>query len=512
VLPRLVVAALLCISFTKLQEVRFHPILVPGDEFKLLVTYVRGSSSRPEATQTLRKAIQVRVHSAGPLGYEVDWLPTVEGVDAANGKPDPVMAMAAGLVADLRFRLSLDPDGSLDGVVNEVELTQHFEQILKIAMEGVRESRRDIAPAELQKMEAVMSKILSPTVLMQDALRDAQAYFAFNGLALEVGRSSETKFERANPLGGGPIAGVNRVTLESATQENAIAMSKATYDSAALLKSSVGLLEQLGEGLPEDFLKQLNSSLIDEGRAVFDRRLGLVRDVTLSRIMSAGPIRQTERWTINLVSEPKRLGSAGDHFEPVSLDSLANAPLTWLALPLSGRQQLGGIPFVLGAGDRAVFTTRDHTRASAPAQGTLKVQLANVVGIHVLVAGGWIASVKPGMEVGRIRLVFDNGRTVDQPLSAGVSIREGWAPMDATTQPSDAKWKNVWSEAQFRGNDVALGYLDLLSLDVPSELRSSTLTAIQFVDNGTTSPNTHGQGVIDPSISIVGVTLRLRGK
>jgi len=119
---------------------------------------------------------------------------------------------------------------------------------------------------------------------------------------------------------------------------------------------------------------------------------------------------------------------------------------------------------------------------------------------------------QPGMEVGRIRLVFDSGRTVEQPLLAGVSIREGWAPMNATTQPSDAKWKNVWSEAQVRGNDVALGYLDLLSLDVPSELLSSTLTAIEFVDNGTTSPNIHGQGVIDPSISIVAVTVRVRGK
>jgi len=52
----------------------------------------------------------------------------------------------------------------------------------------------------------------------------------------------------------------------------------------------------------------------------------------------------------------------------------------------------------------------------------------------------------------------------------------------------------------------------LLSLDVPSELLSSTLTAIEFVDNGTTSPNIQGQGVIDPSISIVGVTVRVRGK
>lgn len=511
-LPRLVVAALLCTPFTQLQEVRFHPILVPGDEFKLLVTYVRGNSSRPEATQTLRKSVQVRVQSAGPLGYEVDWLPSVEGVDAPNGKPDPAMAMAAGLFGDLPFRLSLDPDGLLEGVVNEVEITQHFEQILKMAMEGVRQSQRDVAPAELQKMEAVLSKILSPTVLMQNALRDAQSYFAFNGISLEVGRSNERKFERANPLGGDPITGVNRVTLESATQENAVAINKATYDSAALMKSSSGLLQQLGQGLSEDELKKLNSSLVDEGRAVFDRRLGLVREVTLSRTMSAGPIRQTERWTTSLVSEPKRLGSAGDRFEPLTLDSFANAPLNWLANPLSGPQQLGGIPFVLGAGDRAVFTTRDHIRTSLPARGALKVQLANVAGIHVLLTGGWIANIKPGMEVGRIRLVFDNGRTVEQPLSAGVSIREGWALMSATTQPSAANWKNVWSEAQFRGNDVAFGYLDLLSLDVPSELLSSTLTAIEFVDNGTTSPDSRGQGVIDPSISIVGVTVRVRGK
>ena len=38
-LPRLVVAALLCIPSAQRQEIRFQPILVPGDEFKPLVTH-----------------------------------------------------------------------------------------------------------------------------------------------------------------------------------------------------------------------------------------------------------------------------------------------------------------------------------------------------------------------------------------------------------------------------------------------------------------------------------------
>ena len=112
--------------------------------------------------------------------------------------------------------------------------------------------------------------------------------------------------------------------------------------------------------------------------------------------------------------------------------------------------------------------------------------------------------------VGNIVLGFDNGETFTEELVAGQNIRENWGYVSPPANPTDdqvitsinpsANWQNVYREDQTRAGKAALGYVDLLTIQVPEEDRNSTLTTITINDTS-----------YDPSILIYAVTVSTTG-
>jgi hypothetical protein len=132
-------------------------------------------------------------------------------------------------------------------------------------------------------------------------------YFGMNGTALQVGEPVEVEFERPNPFGGDPLPATFRVEAESATPTNAVITTETIYDREALLALMRGRLEQQ-TGRPisaEDGVSLARVEIADDGRYLLDREVGLMREVVLSRRVSAGDSR-LDRWTIRLVDAPKR--------------------------------------------------------------------------------------------------------------------------------------------------------------------------------------------------------------
>jgi hypothetical protein len=496
------------------QEITIRPRLAPGDQFGIQIEHTRQDSARPESNAASRKHVDVRVVSAGPTGFVIDWRAGVEEYSDATGKPDPQMTMIAGLLENVSFRLVLDRDGALQGIENEAELQPRFAALSELVVAGVRQTQSEMPQAERDKLEAMLRTVLSSANLIALGAKDCQIWLAMNGLSLAVGETAELKLARPNPFGGEALPGIMRLKMESATSDAATVTAVVTTAPEALTRMAASLLEQMGDKVTEDLLAKMRVELIDESRYVFDQKVGLMREVITSRSLSAGANRRTERWLIRRVSDPRRIGNRTDHFEPIALTDLANRPLDWLTTSPRSQEYLGGVPFVFRPGARAVFSTRGHAFPNLPTEGTLTVGLSDVVALHVLVTGGWVVNLEPGEEIGRIRLVFDDGRQVDHALINGRNIREGWEPDRSATDPGErqvgaTRWANVWSETQLRGA-AAHGFLDMVSIEIDRSLPPQVLSKVVIFDKGTVRPNRLGSGMVDPSIVVVAVTAQVR--
>jgi hypothetical protein len=284
------------------QDIQIRPRFVAGDEFRLEVTRVREDAARPQSSYSGRSPVDVRVVSAGADGFVLDWKPGAAVIDNPQLASDPALRLAGRILGNAQFRIVLNADGEFVRVANEAELKPKLEAIVDAML---RSLQAGMAEAERKKMDDFFRQVLSPANLIAIATRDAQTYVGLNGLALALGDTLELTIEQPTAFGG-TVPAVFRARMESATPETATITTTTTFDPDALKKMTMAIVEQVGGKGSPDELATFRIEMSDDGKFVFDRKLGLMREVTVNRRGVSGGVKRLDRWVIRLVSEPKR--------------------------------------------------------------------------------------------------------------------------------------------------------------------------------------------------------------
>jgi hypothetical protein len=199
--------------------------------------------------------------------------------------------------------LKLSADGELQGLANQAEVAPKLKTMMDTIVSGL--SAR-IPEEQRKSFLDVIGQILSVDVLIATATRDAATYLGLNGASLAAGQAVEVDLEQPNPLGGGPIPTKLRVKMESADADSALLKTTSTYDTAFLLRFTQSLAKQAGAPIsPEELAKIPPIEMADEGTFLFDRKVGLMREVKGTRRVAAGATRRVDAWEIRLVSGPR---------------------------------------------------------------------------------------------------------------------------------------------------------------------------------------------------------------
>jgi hypothetical protein len=95
--------------------------------------------------------------------------------------------------------------------------------------------------------------------------------------------------------------------MDSITTNSVSLTTETTYDDRALLRVAESLVKQAGKPVPQSELAKVpRMDMNDDGTFVFDRTVGLMREVTMIRRVVAGTSQRLDRWEIRLLDGPKR--------------------------------------------------------------------------------------------------------------------------------------------------------------------------------------------------------------
>jgi hypothetical protein len=285
------------------QEVRVTPNLRAGDAFRLEISRTR--ENRPPSPQDGKGSttVDVRVLTVTPEGTTLEWQSdTPANFPAAQ---EALMRAAANAMAGMKPVIRLTADGEVAGLVNEADVLAK----MRAATDIIRRAALDKLPpaANRQGMEAMLEQVLSPSVLIGTVVRDAQTYFGLNGLELAVGATVTVDVQQPNPMGGEPLPAKFSVRVESATADAAVLVTTTTYDGAALMRMTRVLMEKSGAPVSaEELARNPVMEMSDEGRFVFGRAVGLMRELTVNRRVSVAGQSRLDRTEIRLVAPPQR--------------------------------------------------------------------------------------------------------------------------------------------------------------------------------------------------------------
>jgi hypothetical protein len=286
------------------QAVTIAPRLRAGDAFRIEIVRIRENSQRPQQNGRSTTPVDVRVDSITATGIALDWTPGQTAFDNRQVANDPLLAAASNAIGGLRLRIMLNADGEYVGLGNQGEVAAALRKGTDMIVSSLLAK---IPPEQRTAFAGMIAQVLSPATLLASATREAQMYFGLHGVALGVGEAVDTRIEQPNPLGTGTIPTVWRVRLESASAESAVVRTTTTYDAAALKEMTRALAEQSGKPIPPAALAQVPPiAMADDGQYLFDRTIGLMREVIVNRRMTAGANRRLDGWEIRLVAGPKR--------------------------------------------------------------------------------------------------------------------------------------------------------------------------------------------------------------
>ena len=289
---------------TLAQDIEIRPKLNPGDKFRLEVARVRRDSSRPQANATGRTLVDVLVVSTNAGGSVLDWAPGDTAFDAAQVSLDPAVAAAAQAAKGMHFRIALNADGEFAGLLNEAEVRPKLQSVVGAI---VAELAGRLPSNQRKSFHDLMGQLVTPAALISSATRDAEVYFGLNGAAITVGETVAANLQQPSPIGGSTIPAVFRVRMESATDSSALWTTTTTFDKDALLRMTVDIAQRAGAAVrPEDVAKLPAMQMADDGKYEYDRTLGLMRKVTISRRVAIGTQERLDGWTITLMESPKR--------------------------------------------------------------------------------------------------------------------------------------------------------------------------------------------------------------
>jgi hypothetical protein len=286
------------------EEIEIAPRLRAGDEFRLEFIHTRENSSRPAHNAKITSAIIVRVLTATPEGWTLEWIADDASIDNAQLAREPAVTAAMAAMRGVSLNLKLGPDGEFTGLANEQEVVSRLQAAVDAMM---RELKSTIPEEQRPTFQSMMSSVLSPAMLLASATRDVQMYFGLNGATLEVGEPLEVEMQQPTPLGGEPLPCRLRVTAASATETEAVIVTTTTFDGAVFTKMTEAMLAKAGQSpRPEDPASLPPMKMTDEATYTFDRKLGLTREARIERRIDAGPARRVDKWNIHLRKAPKR--------------------------------------------------------------------------------------------------------------------------------------------------------------------------------------------------------------
>jgi hypothetical protein len=285
------------------QEIAVAPRLRTGDEFRLEVKRARQNSARPQQDSTSTTMVDVRVIAAAPTGVTLDWVPGDTTFDNSQVAQDPVFAAASEALEGLRLRINLNAAGEFAGLANQAEVAPKLQAAIDIV---VRDAMAKLPEEQRKTFQSFVSSVLSPATLVATATTEAQTYFSLHGVTIAVGRPVEAPVQTPSPLGA-VVAATFRIRAESATDDSAVLTTTTTYDPAALRDLTRSLASQAGAPIPAAELDKLPPiEMGDDGKFVFDRSVGLMREVVVNRRVEVGPMRRFDGWEIRLVQPPVR--------------------------------------------------------------------------------------------------------------------------------------------------------------------------------------------------------------
>ena len=284
------------------QGIPITPKIRAGDTFKLEISRTRENTPASPQDGKGSTTIDVTVLTATPDGFTLGWESSLP-VGTVAGVPEALMVTASNAMRGLKPVIRLTPGGKVVGLVNETEVLSK----MQAAVDVIRHDVADMSAAERRRLEALLAQIFSPSILVASALRDASAYFGLNGVELAVGASATAALMQPNPLGGEALPTQFTIRLESATADTASFITTTVYDGDALMRAARQVMASIGDPVsPEELATLPALQLAEEGRFVFDRGLGLMRQVVNTRRLTMGGNSRLDRTEIRLVTPPKR--------------------------------------------------------------------------------------------------------------------------------------------------------------------------------------------------------------
>jgi hypothetical protein len=217
--------------------------------------------------------------------------------------------------------------------------------------------------------------------------------------------------------------------------------------------------------------------------------------------------------TGSLISEGVRLTSQAQcsslsakslgKYDIIDLHNVYNHRFDNLANPPLGTCLLGSVPFLL---TKEEFRTQHRFLQPYPVTQDIPINVAKPLNVHLVIDGGYAERIFRGRKVGEVKLLFANESSYVVPLIVHENVLESWSYKDEVFDiipPQCCYWfRLVWLEEHYRGGRPAYGYIFMMSIIVPGNLRSSSLTSITINDLSEELVNS-----IDPSIGVRAITV-----
>ena len=186
-------------------------------------------------------------------------------------------------------------------------------------------------------------------------------------------------------------------------------------------------------------------------------------------------------------------------YQPIPLESIANGSvLEDYEAPPTGDVTLGGVPFRL---TERLFKSQASSAPNDgyPTRARLSMDLRQAQRVHLLLTTGNGFNEFNGQVVAQVVAECGGSAVPVADLALGREVREWHVAGNVVSTAPRAQ--QVWS-GPIKGFPDLLGHYDMLSLDLPEECRTGTLTALEVLD---TSADTASS--LDPALNLVGVTV-----
>ncbi|WJW70109.1 hypothetical protein OZ401_004612 (plasmid) [Candidatus Chlorohelix allophototropha] len=189
-------------------------------------------------------------------------------------------------------------------------------------------------------------------------------------------------------------------------------------------------------------------------------------------------------------------GSNSTKIISLQSNSQFSSPETNLGLP-PGVHSMLNIPFETGWS----VATQNSDHPNYPTLITVEANITRAQSIFVLLQAGWALKIYEGKKIGSISLNFSSGKNVLVPLVLGMNIRD-WSRNnpEAVNTISSPTVREGWRGVDSVGN---VGGMDILTIEIPAEYNSATITTIQVLDESFTEA-----GSINPCIHLLAITAK----